>query len=355
MLGEFQDPQRDHGQVAAGRGEDLGELLHVDVDRVGDDLPTEETWPCIDDKPAGPGWGPQELGARLLHEGGEIVGEAGDDGDLQSVRRRADPAHLVGLGGCLPETEESCDACDGAKAQVRLGIVRYRVSLQQITCCCGRGLQSGRCRDRFCAAVDAPHKQRRAEQGKTGCVCERQLGDVAGQVGERGRCSVGFPREVGSGHMVGPDLARSGDLCGCDLARDLLGCRFHDGGQTPRRRQVPDDVVGVSQREFQDVPDAESAHRDQVLIRGIGGVTESPQNHERMVELTRVNQVGPLPEREPHRIRRVVGNPAGGDAARGGRSQGSMQNAGEVSGARLLPFRSTAGQGSSPSQQQMIM
>ncbi|WTK42183.1 hypothetical protein OG610_40515 (plasmid) [Streptomyces anulatus] len=92
-----------------------------------------------------------------------------------------------------------------------------------------------------------------------------------------------------------------------------------------------------------------------MFIHGIGGVPERPQNHQWMVEFTRMNEIGPLTEREPHSFRRVVGHPAGGDAAPGVRSQSGMENLGEVTGKRLLPFPSRASQRTSPSEQQMIM
>lgn len=41
VTGELQHPHRDHGQVAAGRTENLGEFLKMDVEGVGDDFPPQ--------------------------------------------------------------------------------------------------------------------------------------------------------------------------------------------------------------------------------------------------------------------------------------------------------------------------
>ncbi|WP_214415037.1 hypothetical protein [Sphaerisporangium fuscum] len=50
MLGHLQDPTCHGGHIAPGIGEDLGEILNVQVQGVGDGLASQHSRPAIDDE-----------------------------------------------------------------------------------------------------------------------------------------------------------------------------------------------------------------------------------------------------------------------------------------------------------------
>ncbi|GHG13457.1 hypothetical protein GCM10017667_54170 [Streptomyces filamentosus] len=120
--------------------------------------------------------------------------------------------------------------------------------------------------------------------------------------------------------MGGAEASRGRDLRIGHLARDLHRYWFGLKGLWPGRGEALDGVVGVAQREFEDVTDAEPTRVDEVVVDGIGDIVEAAQDEKRVVEFARVDkEPSAFADREVHALGWVVGRAVGRDAAvRGG-------------------------------------